>query len=274
MKKMLYVLFLLCFIPVLFKAQLPKLLEVPQTLPTKIKNEFVSKKSSLLIEKENLKQRISIHNEKCLNVPIESSLNEVCAAEQLKLNMDLATLSNEMTKFNNELNNTIESHNKFYSLLNDSSNQMVSLTAMETNDIGDRSAWKYSEIINQFDVEKSLRYKQQGEISWCNIFVCDVLRAMKAEIPVQSTESMIQWLNSSGKEKGWQKVSIEEIQTQANKGYPCLAITSGHAAIIRPGTPGESYGPALAQAGKWDINATHLKKRFYNSSRIEFWYHE
>ena len=178
---------------------------------------------------------------------------------------------------------------EFYSILNDPNRRSEPIDAPYTNDLNDRSAYKYAEVIKQFQVTTSKRY-QNDENTYCNIFVWDVTRAMGAEIPHWSKEKkemrvyqIVAWLKKDGKEKGWSLVPLRYAQQMANEGKPTIAIwknpknNKGHVAIVRPGSIGFPDGPAIAQAGNLIVNADHLNDGFNDPNfrkEIKFWYHK
>jgi hypothetical protein len=157
----------------------------------------------------------------------------------------------------------------------------------------DRRPDNYSAVIRQFDVEHDRRYAADKR-TYCNIFVWDVSRAMSAELPLLTANRTAAWLQSEGAIHGWYPVTAQAAQLVANDGRPTIAIwrnpkedfekdagkeekNHGHVAVVRPGSPsfGE-HGPALAQAGRHNYDATHLEKGFndpHHSKEIQFWYH-
>ncbi len=67
------------------------------------------------------------------------------------------------------------------------------LDAPITNDAGDRSAYNYFKVIEQFQVENSQRYAPDIN-TYCNIFAQDVTRAMNAPLPQLVVNEMVDWL--------------------------------------------------------------------------------
>ena len=154
--------------------------------------------------------------------------------------------------------------------------------------VGERDPGTYRDVISQFGVETSERYRvnKKGEgDTYCNIFAWDVTRAMGAEIPhyinalsnepasqgeAGSTEmdanAINDWLNTYGAKYGWTEVSPEQAQAYANAGMP--AVTSwknpgghGHMQVVSPSENGAydaNRGVAIAQAGRHLYNYNYI----------------
>lgn len=67
---------------------------------------------------------------------------------------------------------------------------------------------------------------------------------------------IIDWLKEHGKTHGWRRVDARMAQQMANEEHPSIAIwenpdpkSSGHIAMIRPGSIGDKRGTAISQAG-------------------------
>ena len=165
----------------------------------------------------------------------------------------------------------------------------------------------YDNVINQFMVEENPRYQlrenalmYEGGVTYCNIFVWDVMRAMGVEIPYwvdangeitepyfspdlgrfrivkpaywKNANDIHHWLNERGTKSGWREVTPEEAQDSANLGHPTVAslyipYESGHMGIVRPGEM--INGPALAQAGASNVNYAHVYD-FFPRERTQF----
>jgi hypothetical protein len=142
------------------------------------------------------------------------------------------------------------------------------------------------------DHEEYSKLPENGRIgiTYCNIFVWDVTRAMvgpKDAIPhvVKGQEmqvnKLVPWLRDQGRKKGWHRIDARMAYQMANEGHPTIAIWMnpkeahhGHVSMVRPGSPQEK-GPAIAQAGTWVMDASHLKdKKAFNKKAVEFWYHD
>ncbi len=151
-----------------------------------------------------------------------------------------------------------------------------------------RNRETYDRVIDQFAVETNPRYRPRENDTYCNIFVWDVTRAMRAEIPhwvgadgrplepkltrdrgwiiaddhrwLSANDNHV-WLNRHGRRYGYREVSAGEAQALANRGHPTVASVynptgPGHIGIVRPGEI--LNGPALAQAGLRNLNHAHV----------------
>jgi hypothetical protein len=159
------------------------------------------------------------------------------------------------------------------------------LDAPITNDVGDRSAYNYFKVIEQFQVEKSPRYAEDSE-TYCNIFAEDVTRAMNAPLPQMVVNDMVDWLKENRATSGWKRVDERMAQQMAKEGHPSIAIAAnvtpsnhGHVAVIRPASEGDNRGAAITQAGASNIDATHIEylPAFSDPAQlqpIQYWYHE
>lgn len=95
---------------------------------------------------------------------------------------------------------------------------------------------------------------------------------------------IIDWLKEHGKTHGWRRVDARMAQQMANEEHPSIAIwenpdpkSSGHIAMIRPGSIGDKRGTAISQAGGLVLDASHIEKGFKDQDhekRIQYWYHE
>ena len=149
-----------------------------------------------------------------------------------------------------------------------------------TGDESDRSAKLLDDVIGQFHVESSERYRphKNGSDTYCNIFVWDVTSALGAEVPHYvdaktgaprtypdvsgatelNANGVCTWLANQGSRYGWKAVSAQEAQNDANNGYPVVAAWkntgggAGHVQIVCPSKDGEydsARGVSVAQAG-------------------------
>lgn len=184
-------------------------------------------------------------------------------------------------------------------------NRDYPLDAPFINDQTGRSAYNYMKVIDQFEVDSSSRYEpafaydETGKVkrdektgepvlgdTYCNVFARDVAWAMHVELPAEmNTTEMIQWLQKPGKSKGWRLAAAgsDQAQAKANEGRMTIAIVAGHIAVIRPGSLAAKQepkdrrrGPAIAQAGKKVLEASHLSKGFKEEQMktIQYWYHD
>ncbi len=160
------------------------------------------------------------------------------------------------------------------------------------SDVYNRSAERYTAVINQFNVETNPRYCLEQGGTYCNIFVWDVTSAMGAEIPhyfnaatgepmergdagasQMNANRMYSWLHEHGEEYGWYEVTPEEAQNMANEGHPVVTALynssgHGHVQVVCPSKDGEynaQKGVTVAQAGRRLRNYTYITN-IYNAS--------
>ncbi|OYT70888.1 MAG: hypothetical protein CFK52_09695 [Chloracidobacterium sp. CP2_5A] len=157
-------------------------------------------------------------------------------------------------------------------------------------DPANRNRAAYDNALNQFAVGVNPRYARRDGNTYCNIFVWDATRAMRAEIPhwvdgngnpaavgrgrELDANATNQWLNAHGGRFGWREVSAAEAQRLANQGHPVVASWRnpggiGHIAMVRPGEM-TSRGPAIAQAGARNFNYGQLQDGFGNARGVQF----
>lgn len=176
----------------------------------------------------------------------------------------------------------------FKSLLNDPSSQPTAIIAPIQSGPDQRSILRYADVINQFDVKHSPRYKPKprpNRKTYCNYFVQDVADAMHVYLPKNMiVNETVEWLHGEGKNTGgWRRVDARMAQEMADGGHLSLAIwknpeapdpnAHGHVAVIRPGSPGDPRGDATAQAGGEDENAIHIEDSFPGIDGVEYWCH-
>ena len=176
--------------------------------------------------------------------------------------------------------------------LNDRPWRNFPLDAPITSSEGRRSAYLYSLLLGQFHVEEAARYAADAN-TYCNVFVIDVTHNMNADLrnvledPVNGTSvnDIAKALKKNGKANGWYRVDWRVAQQMADNGKPAVALWEnpdpqhhGHIAMVRPGSVGDSRGVALAQAGAFTVNASHLQELFVSGENalvpVEYWYHE
>jgi hypothetical protein len=159
------------------------------------------------------------------------------------------------------------------------------LNAPLPNNVGNRSAYNYFKVIEQFQVEESPRYAPDNK-TYCNIFAEDVMRAMNAPLPQMVVNDMVGWLKENRATSGWRRVDERMAQQMAKEGHPSIAIAAnvnpskhGHVAVIRPASVGDNRGAAVTQTGGSPIDATHIEylPAFSDPTKlqpIQYWYHE
>jgi len=131
-----------------------------------------------------------------------------------------------------------------------------------------RSRDRLIEVLRQFPVESHPRYEPRPGVTFCNIFVADISRALGAEIPYWwmrselNANSMADWLaGRHGQRHGWRISTRGECIARAELGMPCVVVWKnpdekkpGHIAMV---VPSEMHGEArIAQAGS--INSLSL----------------
>ena len=138
-----------------------------------------------------------------------------------------------------------------------------------TNAEGDRSPEKLRAVVAQFRVGTEPRYQPRNGATFCNIFAWDFTAAMGVEVPhwvdlddqpskagvghELSANAVLDWLRTTGLERGWREVVAVEAELQASNGHPTLAVLHvvphGHLAVVMPSRP-DSPGLRVSQAGK------------------------
>lgn len=167
-----------------------------------------------------------------------------------------------------------------------------------TGNEGNRSAKLLDDVIEQFHVESSERYRphKYGSDTYCNVFVWDVTSALGAEVPHYvdaktgaprsypdvsgaaelDANGVCTWLANQGSRYGWKSVSAQKAQNFANNGYPVVAAWkntgggAGHVQIVCPSKNGEydsTQGVTVAQAGGKNYEYAHTSSTL-GSSRI------
>ncbi|MCS6885115.1 MAG: peptidoglycan-binding protein [Acidobacteriota bacterium] len=166
------------------------------------------------------------------------------------------------------------------------------INAPLTNDPSQRSAENYANVINQFAVANNPRYTPREGNTYCNIYMWDVTRAMKAEIPhwvdrngnptgvgqgrELDANATHRWMHEHGARFGWRQVSAEEAQRLANQGFPTVFTWEnrggiGHVGVVRPGNFDSRLGPAIAQAGRINTNNAHAGNIFSSYRTPTYW---
>lgn len=293
-----------------YAGQIPTLADVPDNLDDRYHLALVRQRTALSEERAAIKNKIDQHNQKQA---------EEGSPEEAQLRREGDILRTEMQKHaeaSGKFNQAIDAFGKigavFADGLSNAHDRGAPLNASLTNGEGNRSAFNYAKVIDQFRVDESKRY-EPGEKTYCNIFVWDVTRALGAEIPhyilkddkasaaavdelgqfkVEAAKrkelnvnSTVAWLKEHGPSNGWRRVDARMAQQMASGGHPAVAVWAnpnpkkhGHIAIIRPGSlPLNTGGIAIAQAGKLVLNADHLDTGFNDpelQKPVQYWYHE
>ncbi len=152
--------------------------------------------------------------------------------------------------------------------------RLIPVNGLEFYSPQEVSPAKYLEVLKQLNVEGHLRYKSQGDKTFCNIFTSDVAYLVKVPLPHwwRKTENAppfeldanttLRWLETEGiSSYGWKKVSTEEARKLANMGIPVFggAIRPhniGHMFMV---IPSPETGPLhIMQAGRTNSFDTEL----------------
>ena len=175
-----------------------------------------------------------------------------------------------------------------------------------TGDAHSRSPEALREIIDQFEVTSSERYRPfRNGVTYCNIFLWDVTSALGCEIPhyidnvtgqgrsypdvsgawEMNANATSDWLAAKGGQNGWREVSAEQAQAWANQGRPAVtawkntADKPGHVQIVCPSEDGgfdPIRGVTVAQAGAKVTGYTHISSTFKQSDlkNVKYYIHE
>lgn len=149
---------------------------------------------------------------------------------------------------------------------------------------GKRSKNAYREVMDSFEVETNPRYDNTKGPTYCNIYVWDVTSAMGCEIPhwvdgyELNANGANAWLATKGKENGWEEIDEATAISMANEGYPTVACSDGHIAMVAPSEPGDQ-GIYLSQAGgiyeKYNGNNRHIPGSYVNYGlQVKYYYHK
>ena len=119
---------------------------------------------------------------------------------------------------------------------------------------------QYKAIIDSFHVETNPKYQPSGSTTYCNIFAQDVMDECGTPLPSGVCATMLNQLESGS--SSWGSVTYQNAQVRANNGYPTIAITSDHVAVVRPNedgsTPTSRREVRITQAGRTLLNNSTL----------------
>jgi hypothetical protein len=247
-----------------YEKKIPALRTVPTELPGEMRERLSTRRQGLTKELKDFQADANEFNAK---LPEDQS-----DAEYNALQARRAQYIDKATAFNRDVISAV-----FALRLQDPdpNHRGIPITAPFRSSQGNRSAYDYAKAIDQFRVEESPRYDPQ-KAPTCNIFVWDVTRAMRAEIPhyvlkedrgvsavddegnfIVGREKIdreltvnptVEWLSQHGKRNGWRRIDARMAQKVANEGYPTVAIWKnlvpgphggvphGHVAMVRPGS--------------------------------------
>jgi hypothetical protein len=156
---------------------------------------------------------------------------------------------------------------------------------------------RYNQVLDQFNVTGNPRYLQDGENTFCNIFVSDATRAMGAEVPHSvmpdgtpvktgtagsvelDANRTVQWLEKHGAQYGWHSASPADAQQMANDGRPAVAAMEvprniGHVAVVRPGSYDPARGPQIANVGESNFASGTVREGFGKTNSVQYFVHE
>lgn len=140
-------------------------------------------------------------------------------------------------------------------------------------------------IVEQFQVETSARYAPMPGVTWCNVFLWDVTRALGCEVDhwrfgkETTANDLHAWLQGDeAKRQGWRLVDKPTAEHRASVGFPTVvshknARGPGHVAILVPGPTAASSGPFIAQAGVSNSSCEPLAAGF-GSLPVLFFTHD
>lgn len=161
----------------------------------------------------------------------------------------------------------------------------------------ERLASNYVTVAKQFDVETNPRYVRGhsgpgGRETYCNIFVWDVTKAMKCEVPhwvdpatlvavpmgkgkEQDANGVCDWMAIHSLSEGWMICSEMQARSRATKGFPTVVMWKnppgiGHVAMILPGMEATH----IAQSGGTNFFDGNLHTGFGNLGPLVFYTHD
>lgn len=140
-------------------------------------------------------------------------------------------------------------------------------------------------VLRDLAVEKSKRYKAREGLTYCNVFLWDVCRAMGCEIPhwvdkdgnradvgkgkELSANGTVRWLDEHGARHGWVDADRETAMDAAARGHVVVlgwdskSVKPGHVAVMLPkGT--------IAQAGRRNFVGETISQGF-GTLPVRFW---
>lgn len=151
---------------------------------------------------------------------------------------------------------------------------------------GARSPAILRAVVAQLDPAGNPRYQPGGPgVTWCNILLWDVTRALGCEVPHWLDEprrelnvnGTLDWLELTGPEAGWREVDERDAARRSSAGYPVVALwrnpsgAHGHVAVLLPARAGELR---IAQAGRHCLYDAPLREGFGAVQPIRFFTHE
>ena len=159
-----------------------------------------------------------------------------------------------------------------------------------------RSPQLLRDVVQQFDLTTSERYRPGDGKTWCNIWLWDVTRALYCEVPhwvdaglgattpgargsSETTANLLTlvWMPRRGLRAGWCRAGAEEAQRTADAGRPAVALWAnpkgpGHVALLVPRADWEE-GVQIAQAGAECFEHGAFARGF-GGRQVDFWVHD
>ncbi|MFZ2875845.1 MAG: hypothetical protein WAZ94_15320 [Phycisphaerales bacterium] len=165
-----------------------------------------------------------------------------------------------------------------------------SLTPPITGGSTNRSSQLLEQILDQFDVETSKRYRRAPEGTKCNIFVWDATRALACEVPQreltsrglvqQNANAMCDWLlGNMGRQHAWNEVAEHVARSRADSGFPVVVTQKnpggiGHIAMGTRAPEGAEPGKLwIAQAGGKNFRRGRVLEGFLATIPVRFFTH-
>lgn len=157
----------------------------------------------------------------------------------------------------------------------------VSCTAPLTSGTAIRTPQLLEQVVAQFAVETSTRYRPGRGKTYCNIFSWDVTRALGCEVPHWAVSKELtandtaKWLSSAvGIRHGWESAAEPVARGYAAAGKPALAVWvnssgPGHIAVVLPSRGEATY---IAQAGAKNFSRGPLADGF-GARKVSFYVH-
>ena len=140
-------------------------------------------------------------------------------------------------------------------------------------------------VVAFLDAENNPRYAQQGDSTFCTVFVYDATWLLSVEIPIapnRAANRMCDWLASTpAHARGWRRLaSVTEAQQNANRGAVVIATQrrsiAGHVALVRP-VPLDKMplqnNAYSAQAGAVNASLTTVADIFGDPATVTFYMH-
>jgi hypothetical protein len=134
-----------------------------------------------------------------------------------------------------------------------------------------------NQAIDSLDVTNSAKYQPANGVTYCNIFVQDVMGLLGAPLTNADANDTVAWLNDSS--NGWTETDDPQAaQNWANQGGPAIVGWSnpgghGHVAVVRAGTLDPSRGPEISAAGASLIGDGWMTQSFGNNGPVQYFLH-